>query len=151
MKPARLHGVGHGGGLHLKNLRGGPSTPSSPATRRSFLKLFGTAVAACLGGVASLSPFRKAFAAPPTWSTVPNQVWTVGVPVNLNLASYCNDPDADPLTFTLDRALPPGLALNGSIISGTPTATFAAASFVATADDHEDTTAPAPPTDLRTR
>lgn len=128
-----------------------PSETSGLSSRRGFLKVFGVAVAACLGGVASLTPFRKAFAAPPTWSTVPNQVWTVGVPVSLNLASYCNDPDGNPLTFTLDRALPPGLTLNGSIISGTPTATYAAAPFVATADDHEDTTAPAPPTDLRPR
>ncbi|HET9253172.1 MAG TPA: hypothetical protein VFP58_13750 [Candidatus Eisenbacteria bacterium] len=132
------------------NFASGMSTFGDLATRRRFLKVFGAALAACLGGVASLTPFRKAFAAPPTWSTVPNQIWTVGVPVNLDLSSYCNDPDADPLTFTLSQPLPPGLTLNGSIISGTPTATFAPATFVATADDR-DTTAPAPPTDLRTR
>lgn len=129
-----------------------PASDMSPmsgrATRRSFLKLLGAAAAVCLGGVAS--PFRKAFAAPPVWSTVPNQLWTVGVPVNLNLASYCTDPDGNPLTFTLDRALPPGLTLNGSVISGTPTGTFASASFVATANDNQDSTPPAPPTDLRT-
>ena len=132
------------------NLSSGRSSLSGPATRRGFLKVFGAVVAACLGSVASLTPFKKAFAAPPTWSTIPNQAWTVGVPVSLNLASYCTDPDGNPLTFTLDRALPPGLTLNGSIISGTPTATFASTSFVATADDHQDTTPPSPPTDLRT-
>ena len=128
----------------------GLSPGSGPATRRSFLKLCSATVAACLGGVASLTPFRKAFAAAPVWTTIPNQSWTVGVPVSLNLAAYCSDPDGNPLLFSLDRPLPPGVTLNGAIISGTPTASFAAASFVATADDRQDTVPPAAPTDLRT-
>lgn len=72
---------------------------------------------------------------PPAWTSVPDQTWVVGVPVLLDLAAYCTDPDGDALTFSLDLALPPGLTLSGSVISGTPTAVFATASFTATADD----------------
>jgi hypothetical protein len=71
----------------------------------------------------------------PVWTTIPDQVWVVGVPVNLDLASYCSDPDGDALTYTLSAALPDGVTLTGSVISGTPTGVFAAASFTATADD----------------
>ena len=133
----------------MKRANGSSSGPA-PATRRSFLKLCSATVAACLGGVASLTPFRRAFAAVPVWTTIPNQSWTVGVPVSLNLSAYCTDQDGGTLLYSLDRQLPPGVTLNGSIISGTPTASFAAAPFIATADDREDTTPPAAPTDLRT-
>jgi hypothetical protein len=71
----------------------------------------------------------------PQWSTVPDQVWTVGQPVELDLAQYCSDPDGDELTFSLDGELPPGLTLEGSVIRGTPTETFPETSMVATADD----------------
>ena len=71
----------------------------------------------------------------PAWTEVPDQIWTVGQPVELDLAQYCTDPDGDPLTFSLDQELPPGLVLDGSVIRGTPTAEFAAAPFTATADD----------------
>jgi hypothetical protein len=71
----------------------------------------------------------------PEWSTIPDQEWVVGVPVELDLADYCTDPDGDQLAFSLDGQLPPGLTLEGSVIRGTPTAEFAETSMVATADD----------------
>jgi hypothetical protein len=71
----------------------------------------------------------------PAWTTIPDQVWVVGVPVHLDLAAYCTDPDGDALTYALSAPLPEGLTLTGSVISGTPTAAFAAAAFTATADD----------------
>ena len=97
-----------------------------------------------------MGPVRNALAAAPAWSTIPNQAWTVGVPVRLDLSAYCTDPDGDPLTFSLSRSLPAGVTLNGAIISGTPTSTFAAASFTATADDL-DAIPPATPSDLDAR
>jgi putative Ig domain-containing protein len=120
-------------------------------SRRGFLKTCGRAAIASIGAAAILTPFRKAFAASPVWTTVPNLVWTVGVPVSLDLAAYCTDPDGDPLTYSLSLALPPGLTLNGSVISGTPTATYAATQFTAYADDQADTTPPGAATDLRPR
>ena len=71
----------------------------------------------------------------PVWTTIPDQVWVVGVPVHLDLAQYCTDPDGDALTFALSLSLPAGLTLTGSVISGIPSAVFAATSFTATADD----------------
>ncbi|MES9991790.1 MAG: hypothetical protein ABW098_07545 [Candidatus Thiodiazotropha sp.] len=72
---------------------------------------------------------------PPVWSTIPAQTWTVGVPVYLDLNDYVTDADGDALTITLDKALPDGVSLNGTIISGTPTAATDLASYAATADD----------------
>ena len=117
-------------------------------TRRGFLKACGTAAIALIG-VTSLAPIRRALAAVPVWTAIPPQVWTLGVPVYLDLAAYCTDPDGDPLTFSLSQALPPGVTLSGSVISGTPSVVFAQQSFIATADDHSDTVPPAAPTDLR--
>jgi hypothetical protein len=71
----------------------------------------------------------------PSWTAIPNQTWIVGVPVYLDLASYCSDPDGDALTFAVAQSLPPGLTLNGSVISGTPTAPFATQVFTFDADD----------------
>jgi hypothetical protein len=71
----------------------------------------------------------------PEWSTIPDQAWTVGQPVEFDLADYCSDPDGDDLAFSLDGELPPGLTLEGSVIRGTPTAPFAETPMVATADD----------------
>lgn len=128
-----------------------PESGSGPVPRRSFLKLLGAAVVTCVGcGVDALGPVRNALAAAPAWSTIPNQVWTVGVPVHLDLSAYCTDPDGDPLTFTLSRSLPTGVTQNGAIISGTPTSTFPATSFTATADDL-DAIPPATPSDLDAR
>ena len=103
-------------------------------TRRGFLKACGTAVIAFIAGAACDRP-GKAHATAPVWKRIPDQVWAISVPVYLDLASYCTDADGDPLTFDLDQALPPGLALNGSVISGTPSALFSATPFIATADD----------------
>jgi len=126
------------------------SSASGPVARRSFLKLCGATVAACLGGgVAILTPLRRALAAAPVWTAnIPNQVWTVGVPVSLDLSAYCNDPDGDSLTYSLDRSLPPGVTRTGAIISGTPTSTFASTTFTATAEDL-DSIPPGAPSDLR--
>jgi len=132
------------------NLAGSCSSASGPVARRSFLKLCGATVAAWLGGGAAiLTPLRKAMAAAPVWTaSIPNQVWTVGVPVSLDLSAYCTDPDGDSLTFTLDRALPAGVTRTGAIISGTPTSTFASTTFTATAEDL-DSIPPGAPSDLR--
>ncbi len=71
----------------------------------------------------------------PIWQTIPDQTWVVGVPVSLDLADYCTDPDGDALSFSLDLTLPAGLVLVGSVISGTPTAETASTQYMATADD----------------
>lgn len=86
-------------------------------------------------GDASGPGSNQPIGAAPVWAPIPDQVWTVGVPVTLDLSQYCTDPDGDPLVFTLDQLLPPGLTINGSVISGTPTAAFDTRPFVATADD----------------
>jgi Putative Ig domain len=125
-----------------------PTDRHAGTTRRGFLKAASRAAMALLGVSSFLPSVRRAFAAAPVWTTIPPQVWTIGLPVSLDLKAYCTDADGDPLTFTLDRALPPGLTLNGSIISGTPTAVFSAAQFVASADDGTDTVPPAPTSDL---
>lgn len=126
-----------------------PGEIDGGTTRRAFLRVCGTAAAGLIGAGTILLPARRAYAAPPVWSSVPAQVWAVGVPVHLDLAAYCADADGDPLAFTLDRALPPGVTLSGSVISGTPTGVFSATTFVATADDQSDSIPPAAPTDLR--
>jgi hypothetical protein len=132
------------------NIADSCSPGPGPIARRRFLKLCGATVAACLGGgMAILTPFRKALAAPPVWTTVPNQVWTVGVPVSLDLSAYCTDPEGDLLTFSLDRSLPPGVTRNGALISGTPSSAYPSTTFTATAEDL-DSTPPGAPTDLRT-
>ncbi|MES9943931.1 MAG: hypothetical protein ABW080_03115 [Candidatus Thiodiazotropha sp.] len=66
---------------------------------------------------------------------IPPQTWTVGDPVHLDLNDYVTDPEGDALTFSLDRPLPDGVTLNGSVISGTPTTATASTSYAATADD----------------
>ena len=71
----------------------------------------------------------------PAWSRIPTQAWIVGVPVYIDLKDYVTDPDGDALAISLDKALPDGVTLNGSVISGTPTAVTASALYVATADD----------------
>lgn len=71
----------------------------------------------------------------PVWQTIPDQTWVVGVPVSFDLANYCADPDGDALAFSLDLTLPAGLALVGSVISGTPTVEIASTQYLATADD----------------
>jgi hypothetical protein len=98
--------------------------------RRRFI-----AVSSALAGVA-VAP-RNAGAAAPVWATIPDQIWTVGVPVWLDLADFVDDPDGDELVFTLDMALPPGVTLQGSVISGTPSEPFEETVYVASADDAE--------------
>ncbi len=60
----------------------------------------------------------------------------VGVPVYLDLADYCTDPDGGSITFELDQPLPPGVTLVGSVIAGTPEVEFLTTQIVAIADDH---------------
>lgn len=122
---------------------------AAPTTRRGFLRTCGTAAVGLIGASTILLPARESYAAVPVWSTIPTQVWAVGVPVHLDLTGYCSDADSDPLAFSLNRALPAGVTLSGSVISGTPTGVFSATTFVATADDQSDTIPPAAPTDLR--
>jgi hypothetical protein len=63
---------------------------------------------------------------PPVWQTsIPTQELTVGVFYQLNLDTYCSDPESQPLTYTIiSGALPAGISQSGSrgqVISGTPT------------------------------
>ena len=112
-----------------------PVEDHGETTRREFLKVSG-AVAIGLVGAAALSlPIRKARATAPVWTTIPDQAWAIGVPVYLDLAAYCTDPDGDMLLFELNRSLPAGVALNGGVISGTPVSVYPATQFIATADD----------------
>jgi hypothetical protein len=71
----------------------------------------------------------------PVWSTIPAQTWTLGVAVYLDLNDYVTDADGDALMISLDQVLPDGVTLNDGVISGTPTAETALATYVATADD----------------
>lgn len=59
---------------------------------------------------------------PPTTSGIPSQTILQGQPYQLPLTNYFSDPDQQQLTFSA-TGLPEGLSLNGSVISGTPSAT----------------------------
>lgn len=92
-------------------------------------------LALAVAGTSALVESNRAFAdEPDPWQAIPAQQWIVGVPVYLDLADYCSDPDVDPASFQLDQPLPTGLTLQGSVISGTPVAVAAVAEYVATAD-----------------
>ena len=118
-------------------------------TRREFVKATSTATAACALGGAGLALSSSAKAGAPVWVTIPNQFWEVGQPVFLDLADYVSDPDGDALSISLDLALPPGVTLNGSVISGTPVADFPTTQYEATADDGTpDPLQPNPPSGL---
>ena len=122
----------------------------SEISRRRFLDLLkGCLSLTVLGKFAGMPKFAFASGQPPVWSNIPNQNWTVGVPVTLNLNNYVSDPENDPLVFSLSRSLPAGVTMTNGVISGTPSATFSSASFVATADDGEDPTTPNSPSNLR--
>jgi hypothetical protein len=109
--------------------------PFLAQTRRDFLKACG-AVAMTISGVGPfLVAAKKSDAAGLSWRTIPPQTWLVGVPVYLNLADYCNNPNNIALTYFVDSPLPPGVALHGSVITGTPTVDFQASDFVAIATD----------------
>jgi hypothetical protein len=112
-----------------------PGDASGKNSRRGFLKLLGAAAIALVGAATLSTPVRRARATAPIWTTVPDQTWVVGVPVYLDLMTFCTDADGDALAFSLSSALPPGVTLSGSVISGTPTTPFSAKQFVATADD----------------
>ncbi len=115
--------------------------------RRDFIKVSGAVAIGLVGAAAVSLPIRRARVASPLWTAIPDQTWAVGVPVYLDLSSYCTDPDGDALTFQLSPILPAGVMLSGSVISGTPTALFSATSFIATADDGG--VAPPPPKEMR--
>jgi len=115
-------------------------------TRRDFVNKSATAIGACALGVAGLVS-KSASGATPVWVTIPDQQWEVGESVFLDLSEFVTDPDGDSLTFGLDMVLPPGVTLNGSVISGIPTTEFPSTQYVATADD--DVMPPAPPSGLR--
>ena len=114
---------------------------STMTTRRQFLKITGAIVTMS----SMFSWHRFARAELPVWTTIPVQNWIAGQPVFLDLADYVSDADGDSLTFSLDIALPKGVTLNGSIISGTPEAPMEATSYVASADD---VSPPSPPTNV---
>lgn len=112
-----------------------PENSGGATTRRGFLKACGTAAIALVGASVVSAPVRKVRGAVPVWATIPDQYWSVGVPVHFDLAAYCTDADGDPLLFDLDQQLPHGVTLNGSVISGTPTGLVPATQYIATADD----------------
>lgn len=121
-------------------------------TRREFLKDSSTLAASVIGaGIASWPAGVLAQAAnDPIWQAIPDQTWAVGVPVNFDLADYATSQIGAELLFTLDNALPDGVSLNGSVVSGTPTGTFASSAFIATAEDGQiiQQTTPENPTDM---
>lgn len=103
-------------------------------TRRGFLRDCGV-LALAFAGTGALAESNRVFAdTSDPWLPIPAQQWTVGTPVYLDLADYCTDPDVDPVSFQLDQPLPSGLTLQGSVISGTPTAVSQQSEYVATAD-----------------
>ncbi len=111
-----------------------PEHPAE-ATRRGFLKLL-------CAGVAGLfwAPFlpRGSLAGREVeleWTAIPDQNWTIGVPVLLDLAAHYSGPDGGSITYRLSHALPPGVTMNGSVISGSPTEAFGPTRYVAIADD----------------
>jgi hypothetical protein len=114
-------------------------------TRRDFLRTCLTALGALAAGALAARPWTRAAAVSPVWEVIPAQTWTVGEPVQLDLADYCSNPEHGRLSFRMSRLLPPGLTLKGSVISGTPTAYFPATQFVAIADNEEEGPAPAAP------
>jgi hypothetical protein len=110
-------------------------------TRRQFIRntgYFAAGVAlfgyGCEGGNTS-SDGTETDNEVPVWRSIPTQAWIVGVPVYIDLMDYVTDPDGDTLAISLDKALPDGVTLNGSVISGTPTAVTPSVQYVATADD----------------
>lgn len=132
----------------MGRLKPGAADRQAPValSRRELIQA-ATGAAVAFASAGTLLAPGSAQALPPVWSTIPNQNWVVGQPVYLDLAAYCTDPEGQAMTFTLSRALPAGLTLVGSVISGTPTAAYATQSYVATADDGEvaDTMPPARP------
>lgn len=107
-----------------------------PITRRLFLIGGGSmiAVAAACGSDSGPGGTNEG----PVWSPIPDQSWAIGVPVSFDLRDYCTDADGDTLTFSLVAPLPPGLSLEGSVISGIPTEVTSPAAFTAMADDGRD-------------
>ena len=103
-------------------------------TRRAFLKKCGVAAIVLVGAPSAFRPVRPAFSEEPEWSEIPPQEWAVGVPVFLDLADYCSQ-DPSTFFFELDQPLPPGVTLNGSVISGTPVEEFPPTEYVAIAHD----------------
>lgn len=60
--------------------------------------------------------------AAPSWTNPGAQSLTVGNSYSLNLATFVSDADSDAITFsTASGTLPSGIALTGSVVSGTPT------------------------------
>lgn len=69
----------------------------------------------------------------PVWHPIPDQVWRVGEAIELDLADYCDEPAGRPLVFSVTPALPAGLTLAGSIVTGTPLGLLDDTTFIATA------------------
>ncbi|GAB3988186.1 hypothetical protein GCM10028807_10290 [Spirosoma daeguense] len=82
-------------------------------------------VAACQSGG---TPNR-----PPTTTGIPNQTITQGQAYQLNLSPYFSDPDGQALTFT-SQNLPAGLSINGTSISGAPSASGVSAVTITALD-----------------
>lgn len=70
------------------------------------------------------------------WRELPAVVFTVGVPVELDLLPYVQGyPPGAPPAIALESSPPEGLTLEGGVLRGTPTVVAPARDFVATADD----------------
>jgi len=88
--------------------------------------LYVVQVAALRGGQSSAVSESVSFTtlglAPPVWQVVPVQLLTVGVSFDLDLAVYASSPGGDTPSFSLvSGALPAGLSIVGTRITGTPT------------------------------
>ena len=68
----------------------------------------------------------------PVWTLIPNIVRNIGQVVNINLLTYCSDPDGDPLVFTLLSG--PG-TISGSTYSWTVSAPIGVVTITISASD----------------
>ena len=69
----------------------------------------------------------------PTLAALPSQTWTVGVPVNVNLASYGADAQGA-ITFTA-TGLPAGVSISATgLLTGTPTAVASSSATITVTD-----------------
>ena len=82
-------------------------------------------------GVESVPPGSTNTA--PTLAALPSQTWTVGVPVNVNLASYGADAQGA-ITFTA-TGLPAGVSISSTgLLTGTPTAVASSSATITVTD-----------------
>ena len=114
----------------IRCIRQTKAKQSQDKSRREFLK-----ATIAMGSGIVVAPNVVWAVDDPIWSAIPDQTWAVGVPVHFDLANYATSQIGAELIFAINKALPNGVSLNGSVISGTPTDVFSETEYVATAED----------------